>query len=175
MEKKKYNVDIAGNQLTLISDEPEDFVRLITDTISGRMNALTRNSFRISALDAALLLSVDYLGEKLKTERRLRGLQSQLSLYEMTVSQLKAENEKLKAALAEAKAPGGVSAPCDENGSEPLSPADTVSNTLKNAGGDKESKLKALDEYLDERKNDSSSVASREEKIRYIESILKGN
>ena len=67
-----------------------------------------------------------------------------------------------------------MSAPCDENGSEPLSPADTVSNTLKNAGGDKESKLKALDEYLDERKNDSS-VASREEKIRYIESILKGN
>lgn len=172
MEKKKYNVDIAGNQLTLISDEPEEFVRLITDTISGRMNALTRNSFRISALDAALLLSVDYLGEKLKTERRLRGIQSQLSLYEMTVSQLKAENEKLKAALADSKnaKDSDPDAAHTEN-----SPADTVSNTLKNAGGDKESKLKALDDYLDERKSDKDAVASREEKIRYIESILKGN
>lgn len=164
MEKKKISVEIAGSPITLVTDEPEDFVNLITETINERITELTKNSFRISSLDAALLLAVDYLGDKLKAESRIRSLEAQLSLYEVNMQKLKDEI-KQKSELPEDE----DSAQGAENASE------EIGNAIKESSEGAESRIRALEKYLDTKKSDSGSAKSREEKIRYIESLLRGN
>ena len=37
MEKRKISVQIAGNPITIVTDEPDEFVKLLTDTVTSRI------------------------------------------------------------------------------------------------------------------------------------------
>lgn len=169
MEKKKISVEIAGSPITLVTDEPEDFVRLITDTINERIAELTKNSFRVSTLDAALLLAVDYLGDKLKAESAIRTLEAQLSVYEVNIQKLRDELKK-KSDMPDDR---NNESPNAQNNAENASEA--IGNTIKESSEGSESRIRALEKYLDAKKSETGSPKSREEKIRYIESLLRGN
>lgn len=101
MEKRKISVQIAGNPITIVTDEPDEFVKLLTDTVTSRIEETTKNSFRISTLDAALLLTLDFLGDKLKAESKIRTLESQISLYELNLKNARDELEKAKNAASD--------------------------------------------------------------------------
>lgn len=166
--KKRVTVDICGYALTLITDENENFVSLIVDTLNEKMKALTKNNFRTSSVDAALLCAIDATGDRLKAEKRIRSLEAQLALYESNLALLRAELEK-----------AGVTQENKQASSEPIK--DTISRELGEVSGasSHEDKIKALEKYLESKKTDKSSVigskVSREEKIKYIESLLRGN
>ena len=167
-DKKRVSVDICGNSLTLITDENESFVSLLEDTLNEKMKALTKNNFRISTTDAALLCALDATGDRLKAEKRIRSLEAQLALYESNLASLRAELEK-----------AGVVKEDETPSAEPAK--DTISHELGEVSGasSHEDKIKALEKYLENKKTDKSSgirsKVSREEKIRYIESLLRGN
>lgn len=167
MDKKKITVDIAGTPITLITDEPEDFVRLVTDTVNDRMSEITKNSFRVSNLDAAILLAVDYLGDKLKAERRIRTLEAQLSLCEVNIENLENKLHEFESASDDGK---GADASPKTDGE----PCETIGSVISESDSH-ESRIRALENYLDSKKNGSSSPKTREEKIKYIESLLRGN
>lgn len=160
MEKRKITVDISGNPITLVTDEPEDFVELLTETISARIGEMTKNSIRNSTLDACLLLSLDYLGDKLRAEARIRELESELSVRDVAINNLKdklAEMQKLAENLQKK----------DENSEEEC-------EKMLDLFDSNESRVAALEKYIDSGSHHNGG-RTREEKIRYIESLLRGN
>ncbi len=157
MEKRKITVDIAGNPLTIVTDEPDEFVKLLTDTIGTRISEMTKSSFRASSLDAALLLALDYLGDKLKAESKVRSLESRLSLCEMNLDK------------ATKKDDGDTVGTLGEGESDT---EETVKEVMSN---EHETRVQALEKYLDSKDKKTNGGKTREEKIRYIESLLKSN
>ena len=166
MEKRKISVQIAGNPITIVTDEPDEFVKLLTDTVTSRIEETTKNSFRISTLDAALLLTLDFLGDKLKAESKIRTLESQISLYELNLKNARDELEKVKNAASSTHETTENS----ENVSETI--AGAIAETSSEDG---DTKIRALEKYLSSKSNGTSGGKTREEKIRYIESLLRGN
>ena len=98
--KKKYTLEIAGMPMTIVTDEPASFVEAIITRLNERITEMTAGSYRISTLDAALLCSIDYLGDKLKAEKRIRNLEAQVSLYEDNIKRLREELDETRAQLA---------------------------------------------------------------------------
>lgn len=163
--KRKIAVEIAGVSLTLVTDENGAFVDNVVAQVNEKMEAILAGGIRTgtSTLDAALLCAIDSVGERLKAEKRMRNLEAQLSLYEVNVRNLKEELEKLQQAPAEEEKK-------DTDGFERLS------QTLRAGGGDSaDDKIKTLERYLDSKKSGQNGGMTREEKIRYIESLLRGN
>lgn len=166
-QKKKYTVEIAGTSLTIVSDEGDTFVKNVTSKLNTRMNELVKSSFRISALDAAILCALDYLGEGLKAEKKVRNLETQLELYEVKMKNMSEELEKYRSAEKAGTAEGERDR------------VQEVSAALRSdENGSSEDKIRALEQYLESRKTVSRAPASdaktREEKIKYIESLLRG-
>lgn len=173
MEKKKITVDIAGSRITLVTDEPEDFVLAVTNTVDERIRDLTQSSFRVTPLDAALLLSVDYLSDKLKAEQRIRSLETQLSVYEVNIRTLKSQLDEMKSSTT-ASTRVNSDEKSGENPAEVQNPLQTLGELIDSGDG-KEGKIRAFEKYLDSKKSgDADGGMSREEKIRYIESLLRG-
>ena len=166
MEKRKISVQIAGNPITIVTDEPDEFVKLLTDTVTSRIEETTKNSFRISTLDAALLLTLDFLGDKLKAESKIRTLESQISLYELNLKNARDELEKAKNAASD----NSETTENSENVSETI--AGAIAETSSQDG---DTKIRALEKYLSSKSSGNSGGRTREEKIRYIESLLRGN
>ena len=163
--KRKIAVEIAGVSLTLVTDENGAFVDNVVAQVNEKMEAILAGGIRTgtSTLDAALLCAIDSVGERLKAEKRMRNLEAQLSLYEVNVRNLKEELEKLQQTPAEEEKK-------DTDGFERLS------QTLRAGGGDSaDDKIKTLERYLDSKKSGQNGGMTREEKIRYIESLLRGN
>ena len=166
MEKRKISVQIAGNPITIVTDEPDEFVKLLTDTVTSRIEETTKNSFRISTLDAALLLTLDYLGDKLKAESKIRTLESQISLYELNLKNTREELEKAKNAAS------STSETTENSENVTETTAGAIAETSSQDG---DTKIRALEKYLSSKSSGNSGGKTREEKIRYIESLLRGN
>jgi len=123
--KERYSIEIADIQLCILSDEPEDFVHATVAQLDSRVRDLTVKNKRCSKLDAALLCALDSLGEKTKSEKKIRNLEAQISLYEATIRRLKDELDAAREAAAqpaasataeeekEAEAPS-IAAPAEE-------------------------------------------------------------
>ncbi len=175
--KKKYTVEIAGMPLNIIADEPAAFVESIVTRLDDRISELTRCNFRISTLDAALLCAIDYLGDKMKAEKRIRTLEAQVSLYEDNIKHLREELDEIKARHENADA-----AKENANGEAPVEITNDmkkISDILRGgkAGTTPEDKVRTLEQYLESKKSEDphEETLTREEKIKYIESLLRGN
>jgi len=169
-QKRRITVDIAGVTLTLITDENDMFVDGVVSQVSERMERILAGGIRTgtSTVDAALLCAIDAAGERLKAEKRIRNLEAQISLYEVNLRNLREELDKLteKAAADAAKPKEGEA----DDGFTRLS-------EMLRAGGEAgaEDKIRSLERYLESKKNGQEAGMTRSEKIRYIESLLRGS
>ncbi len=150
--KRKVYLNIAGITMSLITDEPDAYVKAIEKKLSEQMSALLKN-VKLSQFDAAMLCAIEFCGDKLTAEKKLRNLEAQVSLYEVNLRRLKAEVASLKGKLGsmeEAASPA-------EDESIPEIPDEQI--TIEEGfAADTEEK-----------------PASRSDKLRMIESLLKKN
>lgn len=147
--KRKVYLNIAGISMSLITDEPDTYVKSIEKKLDEHMTELLRN-VKLSQFDAALLSALEFCGDKLTAEKKLRNLEAQVSLYEVNIRRLKNEVASLKAQLGDADAPAATL----EDDAD-IIPDEQI--TI-DAGIDAEEK-----------------PASRSDKLRMIESLLKKN
>lgn len=113
--KERYNIEISGIQLTIVSDESEDFVNAIVARIDERVNDLVVRNKRCSKLDAALLCALDYCGEAVKAEKRIRNLEAQISLYDANIKRMREELANSQNASASVKNALGVAEKAEES------------------------------------------------------------
>ena len=96
MEKKRYEILVAGCQLAIITDEREEFVNSVVETIDREIREITAATKRSSNLDAAILCAIEYYSEKVKAEKRARNLEAQISLYDANMRRFREENIALR-------------------------------------------------------------------------------
>lgn len=116
--KERYNIEISDIQLSVVSDEPEDFVNSIVEKINERVNDLIVRNKRCSKLDAALLCALDYCGECTKAEKRIRNLEAQISLYDANLKRMREELASSQKASPAVKSALGIKDGADGNAEE---------------------------------------------------------
>ena len=111
VQKQKYCIEIADVQLTILSDESEEFVRDTVKILDTQIRDLTVLNKRCAKIDAAILCALDSLGEKIKLEKKLRNLQAQIDLYEANLRRLRTESTDAPAPAEVTSAPAAAKKP----------------------------------------------------------------
>lgn len=99
--KQRYNVEIAGIQLSILSDESEDFVKDLVAKLDAQITDLTVHNKRCAKIDASILIALDALSEKTKLEKKLKNLEAQVALYEANLRRHREESTPAAANDAE--------------------------------------------------------------------------
>ena len=164
MEKKRYEIEVAGVQLAIISDEREEFVNTVVEIIDKEIKDITAATKRSSNLDAAILCAIQYYSEKVKAEKRARNLEAQIALYDANLRRFREENLALKTKLESANGektaeeepteqtedtPHEESAPLKEEKKAEEKPEESAENAGEADGGDaRAARLRAIEELL---------------------------
>ena len=184
--KKRISLDIAGVSLNIVTDESEEFVQKIAETLSSRINRMRSSSFQISVLDAALLCAIENVSERLTAEKQIRSLQAQLNLCEMNIRNLRDENNTLREEAKKAAADNAAKLAAAKNskadtgdqislGINETKNDESILDALGVSGSSPEEKVSALEKYLENKRTaDNPGTPSRSDKIKYIESLLRG-
>ncbi len=96
--KQKYTIRISDIEINVISEESPEAVEALVSLVDRKMREILDGA-RCSKTDAALLCALDYCSERIRAQRKIKTLESQLLVAESTVEELEIENEKLRAQL----------------------------------------------------------------------------
>ena len=99
--KEKVRDHCAGCQLAIITDEREEFVNSVVENLDREIREITAATKRSSNLDAAILCAIQYYSDKVKSEKRARNLEAQISLYDTNMRRFRKENLALRKKLEE--------------------------------------------------------------------------
>lgn len=164
MEKKKYDVVIADVEMAILSDEREDFVMRLVSDLDEKIRKITLSSKRCSKMDAALLVALDLSSEKMKADKRIRNLEAQIGLYDANLRRLREENAKLRQAMLEGR-------PSDSDEIQ----EDAAQEETEEAGVQQLDMTEHIPAEQEENVEEEAPAAkSRGEKLRQIESLLRG-
>ena len=100
---QKYTLTISDIEINVISDESPEAVESLVSIVDRKMREITSKSRNCSKAEAAILCSLDYCSDKIKTQRKVKSVEAKLAIAESTIDELIEENEKLKQELAELK------------------------------------------------------------------------
>lgn len=64
--KRKVSLNIAGNKISLVTDESPEYVEKLAALVSQRVNTLSLSGSGITKMDAALVYALDLLDENFK-------------------------------------------------------------------------------------------------------------
>lgn len=146
--KRRVELTIAGITMSLVTDESETFVENVAKRLDESMTMLLSHSMKRSQLEAAMLCALDFCGDKLTAEKRVRNLEAQISLYDVNLKRMRDEITELKRRLS-------------------ASGADNGTNDTESASDNTEGEQIKIDGAGEDHE------ASRNEKLRLIESLLK--
>lgn len=192
LQKQKFCIEIADVQLTILSDESEEFVQETVRLLDTQIRELTVHNKRCAKIDAAILCALDSLGEKIKLEKKLRNLQAQIDLYEANLRRLRADAEPAPAgeapavqetpAKAEEKAETAGKAeekPAPKTKKQPAKPAVQQLSVEEAADEPKAEEVKAEVPSAEPAKAEESAPVEepkngvRDDKLKQIESLLR--
>ena len=171
--KEKYTIRIADISLTILSDEPEEFVQDTVAQLNTRVTDMALISKRSSKLDIALLCALDYLSEKQKCEKKIKNLEAQISLLEAAVSRHRAEAEEL--ALKAAQEHDAAQKIHKDPALEEKQDAPQAAPEIPDSDEPKPQKPAAIEQIALEIEptEEETSVAIHDGKIRQIEELLR--
>ncbi len=167
MEKKRYEILVAGCQLAIITDEREEFVNSIVETLDREIKEITAATKRSSNLDAAILCAIQYYSDKVKAEKRARNLETQISLYDANMRRFREDNLALRDKLEKAGIKLDEPAPeAEVKAEEVKAPAKKAAPKVEKAAPAKEEKAEQIP--LEGAEKDDARAARR----RTIEELL---
>jgi Cell division protein ZapA. len=94
--KEKYNIIIAGVEMSIVTDDSEEYITELADQIDERVNNMVMSSRKCGKLEAALFCTLDFLDEKTKTDLAMTNLRKQIDGYVRDLEEMKRENDELK-------------------------------------------------------------------------------
>ncbi|MBR2387348.1 MAG: cell division protein ZapA [Clostridia bacterium] len=99
--KQRYTITIADIEMNVVSDESPEAVEALVGIVDRKMREIALMSKRCSKSEAALLCALDYCSDKIKAQRKIKALETKLAYTETALEDLQAENEELRASLAD--------------------------------------------------------------------------
>ena len=97
--KQKYTIRIADIEMNVITEESPEAVEALVNIVDRKVREIEGASRGCTKTEAALLCALDYCSERIKSQRKIKALESRLNVAEATVEELEAENEELRAKL----------------------------------------------------------------------------
>lgn len=101
--RQKYTITIADIEINVITEEAPETVEALVGIVDRKMREISMKSRRCSKTEAALLCALDYCSDKIKAQRKMKSLESNLALTQCTLEELETENEALRRELEELK------------------------------------------------------------------------
>ncbi len=98
--KQKFNVEIAGVRLGIVSEEGQEYVEGIARAVNDRINQMVRSQKHCSLVEASIFCAMDFFSTGQSDARKVKNLEAQIALYQANVNRLKKENEELRAKLS---------------------------------------------------------------------------
>ena len=99
--KQKYTITIADIRMNVVSDESPTAVEALVGLVDKKTREICAASKTCTKTEAALLCALEYCGERIKSQRKLKALEAKLATTEATLDELIAENEELRRRLGE--------------------------------------------------------------------------
>ena len=144
--KERFNVEIVDITFSVVTDDGEELVRKAEATLNEDVRAVLKQMGRFSKLDAVTLCALDYCGQALKAEAKIRNLEAQIEILEAS-----RKNDDAPAAKAAPKAEAKADAPKAE-------PAPKAKAEVKAEAPAEE--------------KDASDDSARSRKLRQLEALL---
>ena len=102
--KYKHTITIADIQMNIVTEEEPEVVEAVVGILDRRIREIfLKSENRCPKIEAALLCALDYCSDRIRAQRKVKAVESKLAMTEATLDELIAENEALKAELAELK------------------------------------------------------------------------
>ena len=101
--KQKYTITISDVEMNVITDESPEAVEALVGLVDRKMKEITQNSRQCPKSEAALLCALDYCSERIKSQRKVKALETKLAFTESALEELETENEALRRELDELK------------------------------------------------------------------------
>ncbi|MBE6667939.1 MAG: cell division protein ZapA [Ruminococcaceae bacterium] len=99
--KQKYTITISDVQMNVISDESPEAVEALVGLVDRKMREIIGGSSMVPKSEAALLCALDYCSERIKSQRKVKALETKLAYTETALEELELENEQLRKELDE--------------------------------------------------------------------------
>ncbi len=93
--KQKYTITVSGVEMNVICEESPESIEAMVGMVDRKIKEISSGG-GCSKTEAALLCALDYCADKIKTQRKVKSLESRLSVSEGTVEELEAENQELR-------------------------------------------------------------------------------
>ena len=101
--KQKYTITIADVEMNVVTDESPEAVESLVGLVDRKMREITGASPRCPKSEAALLCALDYCSERIKSQRKVKALETKLAFTETALEELETENEALRRELDDLK------------------------------------------------------------------------
>ena len=101
--KQKYTITISDVQMNVITDESPEAVEALVGLVDRKMREIIGPSKQCPKSEAALLCALDYCSERIKSQRKVKSLETKLAFTEAAMEELESENEALRRELDELK------------------------------------------------------------------------
>ena len=101
--KQKYTITIADVQMNVVSDESPEAVEALVGLVDRKMREISAGSSYCPKSEAALLCALDYCSERIKSQRKVKALETKLAYTETALEELEMENESLRKEIDELK------------------------------------------------------------------------
>ena len=76
--KEKYEISVAGTEMTVVTDESEDYVNRLVQTLDRRITEMVLVKNRCTKIEALTLCAMDYLDMALKLKAELEAVKDEL-------------------------------------------------------------------------------------------------
>ena len=97
--KQKYTITISDIEMNVITEESPEAVEALVGIVDIKMREICSKSKRCSKTEAALLCALDYCSDKIKTQRKVKNLESKIAITENALDELEMENAELRREL----------------------------------------------------------------------------
>ena len=100
--KQRYTITISDVTMNVVTDESPEAVESLVGLVDRKMREICSGA-HCPKSEAALLCALDYCSERIKSQRKVKALETKLAFTETAMEELETENEALRRELEELK------------------------------------------------------------------------
>lgn len=99
--KEKIYVEINGIKLGIVTEDGAEYVERIAKELQEQLNGMMRAQRNCTLIEATLFTAMNLQSKCEEDDKKIKNLETQLTLYQANVNRLKIENEELRTRLSQ--------------------------------------------------------------------------
>lgn len=97
--KEKIYVEINGIKLGIVTEDGQEYVERIAEELRDKINAIIKAQRNCTLIEASLFTALNLQSKSDEDDKKIKNLETQLTLYQANVNRLRLENEDLRTRL----------------------------------------------------------------------------